>query len=218
MTDWATVASLATAGGTLVLAVATFASIRSANRSARIAERAARTAERALLAEQRPLFTHSRLQDAKQVVQFADGRLLTLCGGEATVEVSDDAIYMAVGLRNVGTGLGMLLGWYVQAGLQASRTHPPPEEFTSQIRDIYLPPGDTGFWQGALRDPAAAVFTTVRGLVEDKGILTVSVLYGNFDGGQRVISQFALRYEEQRWLVSAGRHFQLDRPDPGSPA
>ena len=54
MTDWATVASLATAGGTLVLAVATFASIRSANRSARIAERAARTAERSLLAGQRP--------------------------------------------------------------------------------------------------------------------------------------------------------------------
>jgi hypothetical protein len=78
VTDWATVASLATAGGTLVLAVATFASIRSANRSARIAERAARTAERALLAEQRPLLTHSRLQDPKQVVQFADGRLLTL--------------------------------------------------------------------------------------------------------------------------------------------
>ena len=218
MTDWATVASLATAGGTLVLAVATFASIRSANRSARIAERAARTAERALLAEQRPLLTHSRLQDPKQVVQFADGELLTLCGGEATLEVSDDAIYMAVGLRNVGTGLGMLLGWYVQAGLQTSRVHPPPEEFTGQIRDIYLPPGDTGFWQGALRDPAAEIFTTVRGLIENKGILTVSVLYGNFDGGQRVISQFALRYEEQRWLVSAGRHFQLDRPDPGSPA
>ena len=40
-TDWATVSSLATAGGTLVLATATFASVRSANRSARIAEAAA---------------------------------------------------------------------------------------------------------------------------------------------------------------------------------
>jgi len=46
VTDWANAASLATAGGTLVLAVATFASIRSANRSARMAERAARIAER----------------------------------------------------------------------------------------------------------------------------------------------------------------------------
>ena len=33
MTDWTTIASLATAGGTLVLALATFASVRSANRS-----------------------------------------------------------------------------------------------------------------------------------------------------------------------------------------
>ena len=38
MTDWATISSLATAGGTLVLAVATFASVRSSNRTARLAE------------------------------------------------------------------------------------------------------------------------------------------------------------------------------------
>jgi hypothetical protein len=37
--DWTNVASLATAGGMLVLAVATFAAVRSAKRSARIAER-----------------------------------------------------------------------------------------------------------------------------------------------------------------------------------
>jgi hypothetical protein len=36
--DWQTISSLATAGGTLVLAVATFSAVRSANRSARIAE------------------------------------------------------------------------------------------------------------------------------------------------------------------------------------
>ena len=39
MPDWATISSLATAGGTLVLAVATFASVRSANRAAHSAER-----------------------------------------------------------------------------------------------------------------------------------------------------------------------------------
>ena len=36
--DWVTISSLATAAGTLVLAVATFASGRSANRTARVAE------------------------------------------------------------------------------------------------------------------------------------------------------------------------------------
>jgi hypothetical protein len=56
--DWATIASLATAGGTLVLAVSTFASVKSANR-------AARAAERSLLAGLRPLLVPSRLQDAE---------------------------------------------------------------------------------------------------------------------------------------------------------
>ena len=36
--DWASVASLATAAGTLVLAVATFSAVRPANRAARAAE------------------------------------------------------------------------------------------------------------------------------------------------------------------------------------
>ena len=36
--DWTTVAALATALGTLVLAIATFASVRSSNRSIRLAE------------------------------------------------------------------------------------------------------------------------------------------------------------------------------------
>ena len=37
--EWVTISSLATAAGTLVLAVATFASVRSANHAARVAER-----------------------------------------------------------------------------------------------------------------------------------------------------------------------------------
>jgi hypothetical protein len=39
VSKWNTVSSLATGVGTLVLAVATFASVRSANRAARAAER-----------------------------------------------------------------------------------------------------------------------------------------------------------------------------------
>src|SRR3954453_16583752 len=39
MADWPTIASLATAGGTLVLAVATFSSVAAGRRSTRIAER-----------------------------------------------------------------------------------------------------------------------------------------------------------------------------------
>jgi hypothetical protein len=205
---------LATAGGTLVLAVATFASIRSANRSARIAERAARTAERSLLAGQRPLLVTSRLEDPEQELQFTEGTLLAVRGGEAALKVSDDAIYLAVSVRNVGTGLAVLLGWHVQVGVVQSRSHAPLEEFASQRRDIYVPTGDIGFWQAALRDPTAETFKAVGAAIQAAQPLVVSVLYGDFEGGQRVISQFILRHQGERCLVSAGRHFQIDQPDP----
>ena len=72
MANWETLASLGTAAGTLVLAVATFASVRSANR-------AARTAERSLLAGMRPLLVTSRLQDLAQKVMFGDEHWAMLC-------------------------------------------------------------------------------------------------------------------------------------------
>ena len=214
MKDWATIASLATAGGTLVLAVATFASIRSANRSARTAERAARIAEQSLLAGQRPLLLNSRLEDPQQKILFAEGKWLVVPGGGATLEATDAVVYMAVAVRNVGTGLAVLHGWHLQASLQPGRTHPALEEFTSQIRDIYVAPGDSGFWQGAFRDPTAEIFQAATAAIQAGDPLMLSLLYGDFDGGQRVISQFALRHGNQRWLVSAGRHFNVDRPDP----
>ena len=48
MADWVTISALSTAGGTLVLAGAAFASVRSANRAARVAEQS-------LLVNLRPL-------------------------------------------------------------------------------------------------------------------------------------------------------------------
>ncbi|MEA2267198.1 MAG: hypothetical protein QOE27_2781, partial [Solirubrobacteraceae bacterium] len=66
MTDWVTISSLATAGGTLVLAVATFSAVRSSNRSARIAEQA-------LQEQRRPVLVHARLDDPVQKIMYVDG-------------------------------------------------------------------------------------------------------------------------------------------------
>jgi len=214
VTDWATIASLATAGGTLVLAGATFAAIRSASRSARISEHVARTAERSLLAGQRPLLVNSRLQDPAQKMQYPEGKWLTADGGTAALEVTGDAVYLAVSIRNVGTGLAVLHGWHVGAGMRTGRSHPPLEEFTTQNLDIYVAPGDNGLWLSALRDPAAGVFQTVAGAVNASQPLAVDLLYGDFEGGQRVITQFSLRHANERWLAQATRHFNVDRPDP----
>jgi hypothetical protein len=221
VTQWATVASLATAVGTLVLAVATFASVRSANYSARaadqaarIAEQSARIAERSLMAAERPLLMSSRLQDPEQKIQFLEGRFVRVDGGAATLEVADGVVYMVISVRNVGTGLAVMHGWRVEVNGQPQQTHPPLEDFTTQTRDIYVAPGDVGFWQGALRDPATAQFKTVAAAVEAGDPMMLSILYGDWEGGQRVISQFALRRAGEKWLTTTGRHFNVDRPDP----
>jgi hypothetical protein len=214
VTDWSTTASLLTAGGTLVLAVATFASVRSGNRSARISERAARTAERSLLVGQRPLLVNSRLQDPVQKIQYREGIWLTVDGGTATLEITDEVVYLAVSVRNVGTGLAVLHGWHVGVGLQTERSHPPLEDFTPQQLDIYVAPGDDGLWLSALRDPAADIFHAVAAAVKAGEPLVINLLYGDFEGGQRVITQFSLRRADERWLAQAVRHFNVDRPDP----
>jgi hypothetical protein len=87
MADWVTISSLATAGGTLVLAVATFSSVRSGNRSARVAEKS-------LLLGTRPILTPSREGDPTERVRFGDGTFLTIAGHGAAVEQHDGRIHL----------------------------------------------------------------------------------------------------------------------------
>jgi hypothetical protein len=212
--SWETAASLATAGGTLVLAIATFASVRSANRSARSADRAARIAERSLMAGMRPLLVNSRMQDPEQKVAFIEGNWHHVPGGRAAMQATDEVVFMAISVRNVGTGLAVLHGWHVVEGFISERVHPELEDFTTQQRDIYVAPGDIGFWQGALRDPAAATFGSVATAVSSMQPVMLYLLYGDYEGGQRVITQFAIRPAGENWIAAAVRHFNVDRPDP----
>jgi hypothetical protein len=78
--DWATAASLATALGTLVLAVATFSAVRSGNRTAR-------AAELSLLTSLRPLLTPSRRSDAVLKVNFGDDKWLRVPGSSGVAEM-----------------------------------------------------------------------------------------------------------------------------------
>jgi hypothetical protein len=210
MADWVTISALATAGGTLVLAGATYASVRSANRAARVAEQS-------LLASLRPLLIPSKLEDPAQKVTFVDGKWLAVRGGGAAAEVGDEAIYFAISLRNAGSGIAVLHGWHVfPEQRRGADPHLEPEEYTRLTRDLYVPVGDIGFWQGTFRDPRSDEFAALRRAIEARSPLTVDVLYSDFEGGQRTISRFTLlpREGEDRWLAAVGRHWNLDRADP----
>ena len=212
MPDSATIAAYATAAGTLVLAMATFASVRSANN-------AARTAERSLQVGLRPLLFPSKLEDPEQKIRWGDDHWATLAGGRATFELSEDAIYMALSLRNVGSGIAVIHSWRTAEGVPFGAPMQPPEldEFRPQTRDLYVPPGDIGFWQAAIRERQDPAWPTAWSALDARSPLLVDLLYGDYEGGQRTISRFLISpVGEQRtaWLGSVVRHWNLDRPDP----
>lgn len=222
MTDWATISSLATASGTLVLALATFGSVRSANR-------AARSAERALQVGLRPVLFSSRPQDADQKIRWGDDHWARLAGGRAVMDLRDGMVYLAMSLRNVGSGLAVLHGWRVEPSplvpssmlgsgqLRATLVKPNADAFRGQGRDLYVPPGDISFWQAAIRDPSDPDLAMVVGCIEGHRSLIVDLLYGDHEGGQRTISRFQvtpLPNDPDDWMCSVVRHWNLDRRDP----
>jgi hypothetical protein len=207
MADWVAISSLATAGGTLALAATTYASVRSANR-------AARAAEISLLAGLRPLLVESLEDDRTLRVNFYDVHGIAVPGGRAAVEVLDDNLYIVVSLRNVGTGIAVLHGGLVHPLTRTSEYDPTPaEDFRRLTRDIYIPPGKIGFWQIAFRDDTEERSALLEAV--ERGAFSVEVLYGDYEGGQRVISRYGiLREEDGAWHTASVLHHQVDRSDP----
>lgn len=201
MADWATIASVGTAVGTLGLGAATFASVRSANRAARVAERS-------LQVGLRPVLVPSRPQDPPEPVGWGDGHRTTIEPGRAHAAVEDGKVYLAMALRNGGAGLAVLRGWYFRPE-RTGDDHADPRDFRSLQRDLYIPAGDTGFWQGAVRDEADDLRDELTQAVRS-GYFVVELLYGDQEGGQPTISRFGvLREEDGSWTTSITRHWIL---------
>jgi hypothetical protein len=202
--DITTVAELGTALGTLVLAMATFGATRSANRSARIAERS-------LLLGLRPTLVPSRPEDRTERVDFAAGKqIIELPGGTAMVRQEEGQSLFAIAVRNIGAGVAVMQGWHVQRGFPGGvGPYPDIEEFRTQRRDLYVPPGDTGFWQGAVRDPDDPLNDEVRAALEEGDWFNIHLLYSDQEGKQRFVSRFALRQEGDQWYPATGRHWTL---------
>jgi hypothetical protein len=212
MADWATVSSLATAGGTLILAIATFASVRSANR-------AARTAERAFQVGMRPLLGASRLTDGEIKMGWVDDHRARVGGGRASVEVADDRIYIAMSLRNVGSGIAVMQAWHVETDLAriGEQWLPDRNAFRRHTRDLYIAAGDVGFWQAAIRDADDPLYRPLRSAIEERRRFLIAVLYSNDEGDQRAITGFVVTPPEDdgsQWFCAVGRHRNLDRENP----
>jgi hypothetical protein len=214
MTDWA---AWGTSVGTLVLAGATFAAVRSSNRSARVAERS-------LLAGLRPVLAPTRAGDPGEQVQFADGRVFALAEGRPLARELDGVVYLAMPLRNVGAGIAVLRGYRLEAQgaeevardpLGAARHRrgdapPAQESFAEQQRDLYIAPGDAGFWQAALRDPAAELYAHTHDALGSGGRVTVDLLYTDHEGGQPTITRFVLLPDgPERWRCDVTHHWTL---------
>lgn len=215
MADTSTIASLATAGGTLILALATFSSTRSANRAVRVSEQA-------LKVGLRPVLFNARPQDPSQKVGFADDHWLVLRDGLAAVQASADNLYLAIPLRNVASGLAVLHGWHLWPQRADATTAPVASDVFRRLqRDLYVPAGDVSFWQAALRDPSDPLYEPLRESILASTGISVDVLYGDHEGGQRTITRFFLTPRAQAvdeepwlWVCATTRHWNLDRADP----
>jgi hypothetical protein len=225
---WVTLSSLATAAGTLVLAIATFAAVRSSNRSALIAEVA-------LQEQRRPILVPSRLDDPPQKLNFADGHWVSAKGGHAAADHVNGNVYLGINVRNVGSGLGVCQGWSAKAGVTLTGqtpNHRPQADFRMQTRDLFIAGGDTGMWQGALRNPDDPLRAALAEAIDAGQQITIELLYSDLTGRQRAITRFGLLAvedpsaedpsaedpsEKRTWLASMSRHWFLDvdgpRPD-----
>lgn len=207
--EWQTIAEMGTSLGTLALAFATFGSVRSANRAARVAEEALRVGLR-------PVLVPSRTEDRTEKVIWVDDYWAHLDGGGAIADVTADGIYLAISLRNVGNGIGVLRGWHTIAH-RALFDEPPvqAEEFREQTRDLYIPAADVGFWHGAYRGEEMAAQAELAEQIKQRQPFTVDLLYGDHEGGQRTVTRISLRPRaEKDWMPTVGRHWNLDRADP----
>ncbi len=217
MADTSTIASLATAGGTLVLALATFSSTRSANRAARVSEEA-------LMVGLRPVLFNARPQDPPQKVGYVDDHWVRLRDGLAVAQEHDGNLYLAMPLRNVANGMAVLDAWDVWPERpDPPDIHPRPiDRFRRLTRDLYVPAGDVSFWRAALRDPDDRLYAPVRESIRTGRQMCVDLLYGDHEGGaadHHAIPARAAPASQRRRTVDVDVHdLPPLEPRPGGPA
>ena len=81
----------------------------------------------------------------------------------------------------------------MRAGLtRMTIDHIAEDELRAQTRDLYIPAGDIGLWQGALRDREDPRHREVADAIARREPITVELLYSDQVGAQRTITRFTL--------------------------
>jgi hypothetical protein len=160
----------------------------------------------------------SRDEDPPERIRFGDGQFLVVPGHGAAIKLENGNVYLAIALRNGGTGLGVIHGWRARATERTDSVRPELSEFRRQTRDLYIPAGETGFWQGAIRDrddPSYDALRVAAGHAERRRVM-VDLLYGDHEGGQRTIARFSISdwQDVEGERAEALRYWNLDRDDP----
>jgi hypothetical protein len=166
----------------------------------------------------------SREDDPVEQLRFGDGVVITVDGHGAALETHDDRFYLGLGIRNGGAGLAVIHGWRVEVRDRTMGDAPRAEDFRPQARDLYIPAGGGGFWQGAIREPEDPVRPDLEAAQRGEGRVMVDLLYGDQEGGQRTIVRFAFSpVDDNGPRAEVIRYWNVDRPEPreraaGSPS
>src|SRR5204863_8344728 len=90
------------------------------------------------------------------------------------------------------------------------------ESFRTQHRDLYVPAGETGFWQGAIRAVDDPAYEPVSAAARNRERVMIDILYADADGGQRTVARFSVsdwpRVEGER--ADLIRVWNVDRDEP----
>ena len=141
-----------------------------------------------------------------------------VAGGRAAVEIADGNIYLAMSLRNVGSGIAVLHGWWPSgerrlAGTRPRRSRGLPD---ADARPVHSPRATSA--SGRAPSETRGRPRPTRALPMPSPLprpISIELLYGDHEGGQRAISRFHLvprpRRRETR-LVVHGRAALEPRP------
>ena len=124
---------------------------------------------------------------------FVDEHWANVGGGYATAEDVDGVIYLGDEPAQCRRGDRVCQGWGVRVGLMArADDHLPEDELRPQTRDLYIPAGDVGLWQGAIRERSDPITTRSRTRSPNTSRSPSSCIYSDQVGAQRTMTRFTL--------------------------